>query len=110
MTANTAWYRCSATLMYLMNATVTNQPKSLGHLNRSGATHHPKSLWDASPELAQKSGAPGRTRTSDTRFRKPLLYPLSYEGERIRPGGVKPRLKVTDPGGASRISPATPSL
>ncbi len=25
-------------------------------------------------------GAPGRTRTCDTRFRKPLLYPLSYEG------------------------------
>ena len=22
----------------------------------------------------------GRTRTSDTRFRKPVLYPLSYEG------------------------------
>jgi hypothetical protein len=25
-------------------------------------------------------GAPGRIRTCDTRFRKPLLYPLSYEG------------------------------
>jgi hypothetical protein len=25
-------------------------------------------------------GAPGRTRTCDTRFRKPLLYPLSYGG------------------------------
>ena len=24
-------------------------------------------------------GAPGRNRTCDTRFRKPLLYPLSYE-------------------------------
>jgi hypothetical protein len=24
--------------------------------------------------------APGRNRTCDTRFRKPLLYPLSYEG------------------------------
>lgn len=23
----------------------------------------------------------GRIRTSDTRFRKPVLYPLSYEGE-----------------------------
>jgi hypothetical protein len=23
-------------------------------------------------------GGPGRIRTSDTRFRKPLLYPLSY--------------------------------
>jgi hypothetical protein len=26
-------------------------------------------------------GAPGRIRTCDTRFRKPLLYPLSYEGD-----------------------------
>ena len=33
--------------------------------------------------LCQKDGghgAPGRIRTCDTRFRKPLLYPLSYEG------------------------------
>jgi hypothetical protein len=30
-------------------------------------------------------GAPGRNRTSDTRFRKPLLYPLSYEGESLTP-------------------------
>jgi hypothetical protein len=29
---------------------------------------------------AEKRGAPGRIRTSDTWFRKPLLYPLSYEG------------------------------
>lgn len=26
------------------------------------------------------SDAPGMTRTCDTRFRKPLLYPLSYGG------------------------------
>ena len=31
------------------------------------------------PEQA-KRGAPGRNRTFDTRFRKPVLYPLSYEG------------------------------
>jgi hypothetical protein len=36
-----------------------------------------------SPALANRvprNSAPGRTRTSDTRFRKPVLYPLSYEG------------------------------
>jgi hypothetical protein len=27
-----------------------------------------------------KQGAPGRIRTCDARFRKPMLYPLSYEG------------------------------
>jgi hypothetical protein len=30
-------------------------------------------------------GAPGRIRTCDTRFRKPLLYPLSYEGDDAQP-------------------------
>ena len=30
--------------------------------------------------LSMRGGAPGRIRTCDTRFRKPVLYPLSYEG------------------------------
>ena len=30
--------------------------------------------------VRHRSGAPGWNRTSDTRFRKPVLYPLSYEG------------------------------
>ena len=54
-----------------------------------------------------RSGAPGRTRTCGTRFRKPLLYPLSYEGasELIyhSPRGsttdLLPRLTVSDHGG-----------
>ena len=29
-------------------------------------------------DLNLTNGGPGRTRTSDTRFRKPLLCPLSY--------------------------------
>ena len=28
----------------------------------------------------RQADAPGRNRTCDTRFRKPVLYPLSYEG------------------------------
>ena len=32
-------------------------------------------------ETVANIGAPGRTRTCDLRFRKPLLYPLSYGGE-----------------------------
>ena len=35
---------------------------------------------DARAPCSMKSGAPGWNRTSDTRFRKPVLYPLSYEG------------------------------
>jgi hypothetical protein len=33
------------------------------------------------PGEAKLLGAPGRIRTYDTRFRKPLLYPLSYGSE-----------------------------
>lgn len=33
-----------------------------------------------SPAVVDAVGAPGRNRTCDTRFRKPMLYPLSYEG------------------------------
>jgi hypothetical protein len=39
--------------------------------------------------------APGRTRTCDARFRKPTLYPLSYEGGAGREGGRKPRRALT---------------
>ena len=34
-------------------------------------------------DLRERDGAPGRIRTCDTRFRRAVLYPLSYEG-----GGV----------------------
>lgn len=30
------------------------------------------------------SGAPGRNRTADLRFTKPLLYQLSYKGTALR--------------------------
>ena len=35
-------------------------------------------------ETATYDGAPGKNRTCDLRFRKPLLYPLSYEGGPLR--------------------------
>ena len=31
-------------------------------------------------DCGRDNGAPDRTRTCGTRFRKPLLYPLSYRG------------------------------
>jgi hypothetical protein len=42
--------------------------------------------------FAGRKSAPGRNRTCDTRFRKPLLYPLSYEGVRTHGtrSGVRP--------------------
>src|SRR2546427_10550583 len=41
------------------------------------------------------SGAPGRNRTCDTRFRKPLLYPLSYEGRRAADKHPVPELETS---------------
>ena len=39
--------------------------------------------------LALKNGTPGATRTPDTRFRKPLLYPPELQGlESIGGAGV----------------------
>ena len=37
-------------------------------------------LYQLSYTPAPMCGTPGATRTHDTRFRKPLLYPLSYRG------------------------------
>src|SRR5438067_11845242 len=42
------------------------------------------------PELDKPNCAPGRNRTYDTRFRKPVLYPLSYEGGACVKRGRKP--------------------
>jgi hypothetical protein len=42
-------------------------------LRHAGKLHHIRCL-------ATSQGALGRIRTCDTRFRKPVLYPLSYEG------------------------------
>ena len=35
-------------------------------------------------DLRKCGGAPGKIRTCDTRFRRAVLYPLSYEGEWVR--------------------------
>ena len=43
------------------------------------------------PELDKPNCAPGRNRTYDTRFRKPVLYPLSYEGPVCRKRGMRPQ-------------------
>lgn len=63
-----------ASLVCLRNATVTSQPKSLGHIGRRCVTHQPKPFRDASTELAHKGGAGGRIRTDGQLFTKQLLY------------------------------------
>ena len=52
------------------------------HLNyRWGADlFHPSAQKRRPPESLCGNGTPGRTRTAGPRFRKPLLYPLSYRG------------------------------
>lgn len=46
---------------------------------KSEAEQEP-SLGDKPQVGAAMHGAPGRIRTCDTRFRRAVLYPLSYEG------------------------------
>ena len=45
-------------------------------------------------------GAPGMNRTCDTRFRKPVLYPLSYGGAPVSlqssPWVIKPNVSIYD--------------
>ena len=40
---------------------------------------------DRGAVLASNSGTPGATRTHDTRFRKPLLYPTELQGHLATP-------------------------
>jgi hypothetical protein len=40
-----------------------------------------KWIFETNEVLTGLLGAPGTIRTCDTRFRKPLLYPLSYGGQ-----------------------------
>ena len=35
-------------------------------------------------KIVSQTGAPGRNRTADLRFTKPLLYQLSYKGTALR--------------------------
>jgi hypothetical protein len=39
---------------------------------------------ETSIDTEETTSAPGWIRTTDTRFRKPVLYPLSYGGVRAR--------------------------
>ena len=43
--------------------------------------HGSRAVSGGPATLPRLMGAPGRNRTCDLRFRKPLLYPLSYGGE-----------------------------
>ena len=52
----------------------------MGQDGTAGTTWYTRSAWFS----RSRSGiccAPGMNRTSDARFRKPTLYPLSYGGE-----------------------------
>src|SRR5205807_6370715 len=53
---------------------------------------------------ADTFGAPGRNRTYDTRFRKPVLYPLSYEGGACVKRGRKPVAELRSSFGTSILA------
>ncbi len=49
--------------------------------HRGGGTGQPGTPWETATTVAHVLRAPGRIRTCDTRFRRAVLYPLSYEGQ-----------------------------
>ena len=56
---------------------------SFGGCRTSGTDFRGAAAWLPLSEMVvehNQMGAPGRIRTCDARFRKPTLYPLSYEG------------------------------
>src|SRR3954452_9906645 len=64
----------------------------------------------ARTDAAMSQGAPGRIRTCDARFRKPTLYPLSYEGGAWRepspvlgPGSNPAAARIVDPHGTPNV-------
>ena len=46
----------------------------------SERTHKSGGEGQSGSDLRNSLGAPGQIRTADTRFRRAVLYPLSYEG------------------------------
>ena len=53
------------------------------HMTAYGDQSTDSSTASSEAILRDQRGAPGKIRTCDTRFRKPMLYPLSYEGARL---------------------------
>ncbi len=49
-------------------------------------------LNDVRFHRANRLGAPDRTRTCDLRYRKPALYPLSYEGKKASLASNRPNI------------------
>ena len=50
------------------------------HKFLNSAKNDERGVWGSARLPRPDAGAPEPTRTADTRFRKPLLYPLSYGG------------------------------
>src|SRR3954452_9083351 len=93
---------------HLFPTSWTRSPTAWAQLVRTGCglrAYRP--LFGAPTETPNKAltcryaSAPGRIRTCDTRFRKPMLYPLSYGGSSAGAArrGVEQRLAVTRGGG-----------
>ena len=68
---------------------VNDQPKPVSTINRNSVNPQPNLKRPTSGGTTQTLGAPERIRTADTRFRRAVLYPLSYR----RVGRCRPRVR-----------------
>ena len=72
---------------------VKDQPNPLSSISRNTVAHQPKQTCRPSADAIRGLSAPGMIRTCDTGFRRAVLYPLSYGGQRAgslpgQPGGA----------------------
>jgi DNA invertase Pin-like site-specific DNA recombinase len=59
-------------------AYIRNIIKQVGQAGKTKQTNHSASLFDMRSSVNLSQCVPGRTRTCDTRLRRPLFYPLNY--------------------------------
>ena len=74
---------CTPLRRFLITKTCPTPPRGARNHSLCSQLHTTSSIFDHESKLSdQKSprGAPETIRTSDTRFRRAVLYPLSYEG------------------------------
>ena len=77
---HSSWPRSLPTPVRALIPAAAPAPFSREPRRAQARCHAQPRRFQASAEIGQSHGAPGRIRTCDARFRKPMLYPLSYEG------------------------------
>ena len=71
---------CRAPIWNTFNTRSGAPPTESANVPCAHLEHFQHQIRRTADGVGQCNCAPSRIRTCDTRFRKPMLYPLSYEG------------------------------